>query len=84
MAKSPKFGASGKFPEGKLTEHDEGELTFGIGHKNGKVILSFGKEVAWIGMGPDLALDLAELLIEHAEQCEAEKPKPPKPRPPSA
>ncbi len=61
-----KLGATGRFPEGKLTESDEGEIAFGITHKKGKVVLSFGKPVAWIGLGPAQATELAGLIRKHA------------------
>lgn len=61
-----KLGATGKFPEGKLTESDEGEIAFGITHKNGKVVVSFGKPVAWVGFGPAQATELAGLLRKYA------------------
>ena len=61
-----KFGATGKFPEGKLVPSDEGEIAFGITHKNGKVVMSFGKPVAWVGFGPAQATELAGILRKHA------------------
>ena len=55
-----------KYPHGKLNEHDEGELAMAISHEDGNVVLNFNKPVAWIGMPPEQAMGLAELLIEHA------------------
>lgn len=59
----PTFGATGKFPDGKLVPHDEGEIRFGVTHKGGKVIIDFGEPVHWIGMTPDQAKLLAASLI---------------------
>lgn len=59
-------GATGQHPMGKLTEHDEGELQFTIGQKDGKVVLDFGKPVAWVGMPAQQAADLAAFLIKRA------------------
>lgn len=63
------LGATGDFPEGKLTSGDEGGIQFAIGVKDGKVCLDFGKPVAWIGMNPEDALKLAESLIEKARKA---------------
>lgn len=60
------LGATGKFPEGKATPTDEGEIKFLIGHKGGVVVLEFGKSVRWVGMNPDQALELASSLRAHA------------------
>src|SRR5262249_26020317 len=65
------FGATGKFPEGKLNEEDEGELQLGIANDGRKVIIQFGTPVSWFGMGPVQARDLAALLIHHAHLVEA-------------
>lgn len=56
----------GEFPRGKLTEHDEGSIAFAIGVKNGAVVVNFPKPVAWFGMPPANAVELAKLLIAHA------------------
>lgn len=60
--------ATGQFPDGKINPDDEGELRFGIAHNQDEVILNFGKQVAWLGMPPKLARQLAALLIHHASQ----------------
>ena len=63
------FGETGKFPRGKLNEHDEGEIQFGVTAHGGTVILAFGKEVAWLGMPPQVARQLARTLIERADEA---------------
>lgn len=62
-------GKTGKFPEGKLAEGDEGEIMFAVGHQQGKVTMDFGKSVAWIGMNPDQAQALAMTIFNHAEKA---------------
>jgi len=62
----PIIGPTGDFPEGKLGGNDEGGLQFAIGHQEGNVVLSFNSPVAWVGMGPDMADTLADLLRHHA------------------
>ena len=60
------IGATGQFPEGKLAEHDEGELAFAVGAKGGKVVIEFGKEVASVGFTPQQAIQLAQSLLDKA------------------
>lgn len=62
-------GETGDFPEGKLTDHDEGGIVFALGVVEGKIILHFGKSVAWVGMNPAQAKELAGLLEHRAEQA---------------
>jgi len=61
------LGATGRFPEGKIHDSDEGEIRFAVGSKDGNVIIEFGKPVAWLGLPPDLARELAVLLTKHAD-----------------
>ncbi len=60
------LGATGRFPEGQLTESDEGEIRFRVGYVDGKVVLDFGQPVTWLGMSPKQAKQLAVLLKTHA------------------
>lgn len=62
-----KLGATGKFPEGKLTDDDEGEIRLAIGAKDGNVVIDFGQPVCWTAMPPDAALKFAAALIEKAK-----------------
>lgn len=62
--------ATGQFPRGKLNPDDEGELVFQVGHDlKGNVIIDFGKPVTWFAFPHDMAVALAELLIDHAEEA---------------
>ena len=63
------LGATGQFPRGKLHESDEGELRFGVTVEHGTVIVVFGKPVAWLGMSPQKASDLAVTLLERADEA---------------
>jgi hypothetical protein len=56
-----------KYPEGKLNEQDEGALNIWIGHENGCVVLRFPKPVAWLGLPPSHAREVADALLSHAE-----------------
>jgi FKBP-type peptidyl-prolyl cis-trans isomerase 2 len=58
------LGPTGQFPHGKLTEHDEGEIAFAVLVKDGKVVIDFNHPVHWLGMTPEQAIKLGELLIK--------------------
>lgn len=66
-------GEIGAYPEGKLTKQDEGAIQFGVSAKDGKVVLDFGKPVAWIGMNPQQAADLAADLFKWARLAGMQK-----------
>jgi hypothetical protein len=63
------FGATAQFPQGHLSDDDQGELRMGVGFDklNGIVRVEFGKPVAWLGLPPPEARQLAALLLRHAE-----------------
>ena len=63
------FGATGRFPRGKLHESDEGELRIGVTVNQGTVIVAFGTPVTWLGLTPQIARDLAQVLIERADEA---------------
>ncbi|RLC88844.1 MAG: hypothetical protein DRJ03_00985 [Chloroflexi bacterium] len=60
-----------QYPEGKLNETDEGALQFKIGHTPDyqRIIIDFGKPVAWVGMGVKDAENVARGLMQHIKQC---------------
>lgn len=60
------LGATNKFPQGKLTENDEGEITMAVAVQDGKVVIDFGQPTAWVGMDPQQASDLATLILKNA------------------
>lgn len=73
-----KLGATGKFPEGKINQDDEGELQLGIKIIDGRIVINFGKPVAWLGFPGDLAYKLANKLTELADSLtgkEKEQPQ---------
>jgi hypothetical protein len=65
-----KLGPTGNFPRGQINPHDEGELTMAVAIDQGIVKLVFGKKVAWLGLPAKEAKDLANLLIEKANELE--------------
>ena len=61
-------GATGHFPNGQMSKHDEGAIQFAIGEQDGKVVMDFGTPVHWFGMTPEEAADLASLLLKRARE----------------
>ena len=68
IAKVEGLGATGKYPQGKVSIEDEGELKMAVGMSpdRQKVILDFGKPVAWLGLDRETAESLGLLLLERA------------------
>jgi hypothetical protein len=64
----PKFGATGRFPRGKLNEDDEGELALGIARDpdTGHVHIRFGSPVAWFALPPEEAIEFAQAILRKA------------------
>jgi hypothetical protein len=67
------LGPTKKFPEGKITPKDEGEIKIAVTVKNNIVILAFGAPVAWMGFQKEQAKGLAKLLSDKAETIEEVK-----------
>ena len=66
-----KIGPTYDFDDGKLGPDDEGGLNIGLGIKDGKVVIAFGKSVAWIAMSPDSAIELSRLIARQALEAKA-------------
>lgn len=71
MKRKIKLGATGKFPQGKFNANDEGELNIAVGvdPKTKKVIIDFGKPVAWLGMDPESAHKFADFIKKRADDA---------------
>jgi hypothetical protein len=66
----PWTGATGLYPDGKISPSDEGEIQIAVGvDPHGVVVIDFGKPVAWLAMTPDGAMQLGLVLIERASRC---------------
>lgn len=63
-----KLGPTGRFPMGHLNKDDEGEIRIGVTSSNGKVVIDFGKPIHWVGLSPEQAKDIAEVLISRANE----------------
>ncbi len=55
-----------KYPSGKLNENDEGALYIRIFNQDKNLIIDFGKQIAWIGINKQHALELANIIIKEA------------------
>lgn len=65
------IGPTGSYPAGKLNEQDDGELRVAIGVEVDKVVLHFGKKVAWVALTREQAINIATLLQLKAESLPA-------------
>ncbi|MBN1485619.1 MAG: hypothetical protein JXA37_12970 [Chloroflexia bacterium] len=64
-------GATGRFPEGRLTPGDEGEIAIAVSAFKEKVVVNFGPlAVNWIGFSPGQARSLGRLLVRRANEIE--------------
>ena len=56
------------YSDGRKAADDEGDLAFKIGpdEKGEFIKIEFGKPVEWIGLPPENAIALAQMLIKHA------------------
>jgi hypothetical protein len=68
-ADGPKLGATGQFPDGKLSDNDEGEIMIGIAVYRGKVLFNFGKPVQGVGFTPEQAEQIGRDLINKAREA---------------
>lgn len=67
------LGPTGRFPEGQMSEDDEGELRVAIGSISGAVFIHFGdKPIKWVGFSPAQAKQIAAALVQHAERAQQE------------
>ena len=70
-----KIGATGTFPYGKLDPHDEGEIAVAIAAdpRHGVVRFEFGKLISFLALPAAHARQLAEVLVEKADQVDKGK-----------
>lgn len=66
----PRPGPTGEFPEGHLTDEDEGELVVRVGTHKGRVVVEFGVPTRWFAMGPLQAHELAAALVTKVNELD--------------
>lgn len=68
LMKDQDLGATGKFPDGKLNNDDQGEIKIGVTVTDERVVIAFGKPVDWVGFTREQAIQIGQTLIERARQ----------------
>ncbi len=63
-----------KYPEGKLNDEDEGFLMMAISVEKGNVRIDFKKPTQWLAMNPEMAMDVASIIISNARAAGCKKP----------
>jgi hypothetical protein len=61
-----------QYPQGKLTDHDEGVTEIAMAIVNGAVVIKFSKRMWWIGLDAASARSFGEALIEKADELEGD------------
>jgi len=61
------FGPTGKYPRGKISDDDEGELKMRVSRAKGNVVISFGTSVKWLAMPSSQAKQFAAKIIRQAD-----------------
>lgn len=75
MVSDQRLGQTGKFPHGKLTKDDEGELRMALHVCKGNLIMEFGTPVCWIAFSAQQARLLAGSLNTKADELDAGRQK---------
>lgn len=60
-----------KYPRGKLTPGDEGELAMTMLVTGNTLVIDFGKPVAWLGLGLQEVRKLREKLEKYEKELQA-------------
>lgn len=48
-------------------------MRLAVGHQDGQIMIHFGKPVAWLGIPPAEAMELAKLLMQHAHEAQRQE-----------
>jgi len=65
---------AGQFPDGKLSQNDEGAVGLQVTTMGDKVVIAFGEPTSWVGMTGDQAANLATDLLKRAKQAGIKEP----------
>jgi hypothetical protein len=60
----------GKLPPIRLTPQDQGDIRFSVGISMDKkrVVINFGKQIRWVGMNRNQAIEVGRALIKSAKE----------------
>lgn len=61
-------GDDNQYPDGKMSEDDEGAISVALGIKDGKVMIIYPKPVAWIAYPPEEAIAFGAAIIAKAQE----------------
>lgn len=61
-----------RFPRGQIRADDEGVLRMAVAHRDGTLIVDFGKPVVWFGLGIAEAEGLIALMQKHVDEMKTE------------
>lgn len=66
--------AKREYTDGRISADDDGSLTFKIGADAEKnvIVIEYSKPTVWVGMQPQQAIELAQMLIKHARSIAKE------------
>lgn len=57
-----------QYPEGKLTDEDEGALEIRVTELENRVVIDFGKKTHWIGFTKPQAIEFANTILNYAQK----------------
>ena len=70
------LGATGQFPDGKVSPQDDGELTFSVVGTKEHIVLQFGGPVTWMAISPEMAFALALSLLTISREVKQAESQP--------
>ena len=65
---------AGSFPDGKLSDQDEGALMLAVTTMGKRVVITFPAPTQWLGMTGDQAAEMGILLIQRAKEAGLSQP----------
>ena len=65
-----RLGPTGRFPGGKLTDNDGGEIQFAVTVMKGKIVVNFGIPIETLGMSPKQARGFAQSVLRCANNID--------------
>lgn len=67
--KVDRAGPTGRFPQGRFHETDDGELAIMVAVVRRKIVIEFGVSTKWIAMDAQQARELGQILQEKADEA---------------
>lgn len=70
MGEVNRIGAAGRHRREEDQQNGPGELRVAVGAHKGRVVLNFGRAVAWLALDPIEARNVAVMLLEKASKVD--------------